>query len=242
MAVGEGLRGVVPAAGEGTRLRPLTDDRPKPLVEVAARPLLAHVLDALVGLGVDEVVVVVGHRGDEVAEAFGDDHRGTPLRYARQAEPLGLADAVLAAAPHLDATFVVVHGDNVLDADLGLLVERHRVTGADATLLVDDVPEAAAAGSSVLAFDGAGRLAGVVEQPDEPPSTTVVRGAYVLEPVALDACRAIEPSGRGEYEMAAAFDRLLDGDRRVETVPLEGACVNVNRPEDVERAERLLAG
>ena len=242
MAAGEGLRGVVPAAGEGTRLRPLTDGRPKALVEVAGRPLLAHVLDALAGLrphGLASVVVVIpaGDAGDAIAGRFGDAYRDTSLVYARQPEPRGLADAVLAAAPHLDGPFVVVHGDNVLDADLATLLARHRATGADATLLVDEVSRDEARGSGVLAFEGA-----FVEKPDDPPSTTVVRGAYVLEPVALEACRAIEPSGRGEYEMAAAFDRLVRWGRRVETVPLEGACVNVNAPADVERAERLLAG
>ena len=236
------MRGVALTAGEGTRLRPLTDDRPKPLVEVAGRPVLAHGLDALVDAGVEAVVVVVGQRGDAVVERFGDAYRGTPLVFARQAAPLGTADAVAAAADRLGGVGLVVHGDNVFDADLGSLVERHRATTADATLLVDEVSPAEARGGGVLAFDADGDLAGVVEKPDDPPSTTVVRGASVLGPAALDACRAVEPSARGEREVADALDRLVADGRSVETVRLEGRCVNVNAPGDVERAERLLGG
>lgn len=236
------MQGVVPTAGEGTRLRPLTADRPKGLVQVAGRPLLAHVFEALVEVGVEELVVVVGYRGEQLVECFGDAFEGVPVRYVEQAEPAGLADAVLTAEDHVDRTFVLLNGDNVVDADLSRLVERHRSTGADATLLVEEVSPDRAAETGVLRFDDEGALAGVVEKPTDPPSTWVTRGCHVYSPAVFHACHLVQPSATGEYELSRAVDLLLAAGRPVETVPLEGRCVNVNDHDDLAAAERLLEG
>ncbi len=236
------MHGVVPAAGEGTRLRPLTEGRPKPLVEVAGRPLLAHVLDQSVELGVEGLVVIVGYEGDQVREAFGDAHRGVPVAYVEQPEPVGLADAVRRAEPHVDGDFVVMNGDNVFDADLSGLLDRHREADADATLLVDEATADEAAATGVLRFDDDGALEGVVEKPVDPPSTRVTRGCYVFSPVAFHACHLVRPSARGEHELSDAVDLLLAAGRPVETVGFEGRCVNVNTPEDLEAAAALVGG
>ncbi|MFB6352660.1 MAG: sugar phosphate nucleotidyltransferase [Halobacteriales archaeon] len=233
------MQGVVPAAGEGTRLRPLTADRPKGLVEVAGRPLLAHVFDALVELEVQELLVIVGYRGDQLREHFGRAYDGVPVRYVEQAGPAGLARAVLAAEDHVDGDFVVLNGDNVVDAALGRVVERHRAAAADATLLVDAVDPERAAEGGVLRFDE-GELAGVVEKPADPPSTTVTRGFHVFSPAVFHACHLVTPSPTGEYELSAAIDLLVHAGAPVETVRLEGQCVNVNTPDDIEAAEQLL--
>ncbi|WP_268105473.1 sugar phosphate nucleotidyltransferase [Natronomonas gomsonensis] len=96
------MYGVVPAVGEGTRLRPLTDDQPKGLVAVASEPLLAHVFATLRESGVDELIVVVGYRKAQIIEYFGDTYRGLPITYVHQREPHGLGHAVLQAAPYVD--------------------------------------------------------------------------------------------------------------------------------------------
>ena len=236
------MRGVVPAAGEGTRLRPLTDDRPKGLVEVGGRPLLAYPLDTLCDLGVEALVVVVGYRGDRIRDRFGEVHRDTPIRYVEQPEPRGLARAVLAAEPHVEGDFLVLNGDNVVDADLGGVVDRHLAAGADATVVVEEVaPERAGAGG-VMTVDDEGRPTGVVEKPADPPSTTALRGFLALSPLVFPACELVRPSATGEYELSAALDLLVHAGATVEAVPLEGRMVNVNTPDDVAAAERLLAG
>lgn len=234
------MKGVVPAAGEGTRLRPHTDDQPKGVVEVAGRPLLAHCFETLLELGVDGLVVVIGYRGDQIVDRFGDTFEGVPVEYVVQDEPVGLADAVRRAGEHIETDFLVCNGDNVFDADLTSLVETHRTAGADATLLIDEVSTDAAAETGVLRFDDDGELAGMVEKPVDPPSTRVSRGCYAFSPAVLHACHLVRPSSRGEYELADAIDLLLRAGRTVETVPLDGRCINVNTPDDLERAERLL--
>lgn len=230
------MQGVVLAAGEGTRLRPLTTDRPKGLVTVAGRPLLAYPFDALAAAGVSEAVVVIGYRGDDIVDRFGDEYRDLSLSYVRQEPRDGLATAVLAAADRLDGPFVVANGDNVLEADLGAVVDRHRAADATATLLVQRVDPATAADTGVVDLDDDGAPVGVVEKPTAPPSTLALTGFFVFDPVVLHACRLVTPSDRGEHELADAIDLLLAADHSVELHRLDGWRVNVNTPEDVSAA------
>jgi glucose-1-phosphate thymidylyltransferase len=217
----------------------LTADHPKPLIEVAGRPLLAYVLDALAVPPVDAFVVVVGYRGGLVRERFGDHHAGRPITYVDQPEPRGLAHAVLQAASVVDGPFLQLNGDNVLSADLSALVARRESTNADAVLLTERVNEAEAREVGVL-VRGADGLR-VVEKPTDPPSREVQTGAFAFSPAVFDACRAIEPSGRGEYELSDAVTHLARTGR-VETLELESGDwrVNVNTPADIETAERHL--
>ena len=232
------MHGLVPAAGRGTRLRPLTDDRPKPLVEVGGRPLLAHVLETL-SPHVESYAVVVGYRGDEIRERFGDSYDGTPITYVEQDEPAGLADAVRRAEPAVDGPVLQLNGDNVLRGNVGEVVATHRERDADATLLVDRVTPERAARGGVLEVEG-GEVVDLVEKPDDPPSRLATTGCFAFSPRIFEACRAVEPSPRGEYELVDAVRWLLRNGGTVETVRFDGWRVNVNEPTDVERAEAAL--
>lgn len=248
------VQGVVPAAGEGTRMRPLTRDRPKGLVKVADRPLLAHVFDALRPVA-SECVVVVGYRGDRILDYFGQSYRDLDLTYVRQSERRGLADALLQAEPHIDEDFVSLNGDNVLRADIGGLVGSHREHGADVTALVERVSRKQASKGAVFELAGDGTdidatsadgknrqpITGIVEKPSDPPSTLVPRGCYVFSSAVFDACRLVEPGPTGERELTDAIDLMLGAGRHLETVPLVGWCSNVNTPEDRDRVARRLA-
>jgi dTDP-glucose pyrophosphorylase len=228
------MQAVVPAAGEGTRLRPHTADQPKGLVEVAGKPLLSYVFETLTDLGVDDIVVVVGYRGEQIREYYGDAFEGIPLSYVDQDERLGLAHAVRQAAPLVDEAFVLLNGDNVFDADLSPMVERHRESDAAVTTVVEEVSRDRAREGGVFAFDD-GEVVGVVEKPDDPPSRTIPRGVSVCSPLLFQACELVTPSHTGEYELSAAFDLLVRAGHDIETVPFEGWCCNVNTVADCER-------
>jgi dTDP-glucose pyrophosphorylase len=233
------MKAVVPAAGEGTRLRPRTADRPKGLVEVAGKPLLSHVFGTLTDLGVSNVVVVTGYRGEAIRSYYGDSFEGADLVYVRQAQRRGLAHALLQAAPHVAGDFVCMNGDNVCRANLRSVIQRHRRVDAGATSLVDDVSRERATEGGVFELDD-GEVVGLTEKPEDPPSTLVPRGFYVFSERIFDACRLVTPAATGEYELSDAVDLLLRAGRRVETVPLEGWCLNVNTPDDCEAvADRL---
>ncbi|WP_262174830.1 nucleotidyltransferase family protein [Haloarcula laminariae] len=235
------MDGVVLAAGEGTRLRPLTAQQPKALVTVAGRPLLSYAFDALLSVGVDRLAVVVGYRGDDIVAHYGDSYRDTPVEYVEQAEQLGTAHALRQAMPAVEAPFVVMNGDNVCRANLDSVVERHRETAAAATLLVESVARGQAETTGVVETDDHGRVVGLVEKPDDPPSTLVNRGFYAFGPEIGPALDRIAPSARGEYEITDAIDDLVGRGHRVETVELTGWCHNVNEPGDRELVAEKLA-
>lgn len=228
------MQAIVPAAGEGTRLRPLTADRPKGLVDVAGEPLLTHIFESLLAAGVDEIVVVVGYRGDDVVDYYGDDFRGVPLTYAWQDEQLGLGHAVLTAEEFVSGDVVVWNGDNVGAVDLAGLIERHRERGVAAMLLVEEVSRERASEGAVFVLED-GEPVGVVEKPDAPPSTLVPRGVFVFSDRLFEALHRIEPSERGEYELTDAVDLLVKGAAGVETVGIDGWLLNVNTMADIKR-------
>jgi dTDP-glucose pyrophosphorylase len=235
------MQAIVPAAGEGTRLRPLTANKPKGLVDVAGRPILTHVFESLRAAGVDEIVVVVGYRGDDIVAHYGDDFRGVPLTYVWQEEQLGLGHAVLAASESVSGDVVVWNGDNVGAVDLSGLIDHHRDAGAAATLLIDEVSRERAQEGAVFVLDD-GEPVGVVEKPDDPPSTLIPLGVFVFSPQVFEALRRVAPSDRGEYELADAVDRLFGEEGGVEVVRLDGWVTNVNTVADVERVEGWIDG
>jgi glucose-1-phosphate thymidylyltransferase len=234
------MKAVIPAAGRGTRLRPLTDDRPKPLVDVAGQPLLSHGLSQLADLGVSEFVIVVGYRKEAIIDHYGDEFAGVPITYVHQREPKGLANAVLHAEREVADDFLVFNADDAIAGNLGDVVERQREDGVDATLLVDEVSRDVAAETGVFVTDDDGRLDAVVEKPDDPPSTSVLTGLFAFDPDVFHACHLVQPSDRDEYELTDAIDLFLRADRRVETVAFEGDRVNVNTPSDRDRATELV--
>ena len=230
---------VIPAAGRGSRLSDLTDDRPKGLVDVAGRPLLAHAFETAVEAGADKLVVIVGYEAGQIVDRFGDAFAGIPITYVHQREREGLGHAVLQAKPYVDGTFLLVNGDNVFVGSVEPAVAG--VEGADAVLAVEEVSPAVARTTGVIETDERGRVSGIVEKPAEPSSTLVTTGCYVLPEDVFHACALLRPSAEGEYQLSEAVGLLVRAGYEVATVRL-GERVNVNTPADVERASELVRG
>jgi bifunctional UDP-N-acetylglucosamine pyrophosphorylase/glucosamine-1-phosphate N-acetyltransferase len=220
------MQAVILAAGEGTRMRPLTESVPKPMLPVGDRPLVAHTVDAAVDAGATELVFVVGYEADRVREHFGDEYRGVQLSYAVQEEQLGTAHAAAAAREHLDGDFVVLNGDDLYDrAAIEALFDACPAVGA---YRVDDPRP-----YGVFSLDGE-RVTGVVEKPDDPPSNRVNVGAYHFPAEAADWLTEVEESERGEYEITDVVERLV-GAREVRAVPVE-RWLGVGRPWELLEA------
>ncbi|SFR49092.1 MULTISPECIES: UTP--glucose-1-phosphate uridylyltransferase AglF [Halorubrum] len=234
------MKAVILAAGKGTRLKPLTDDQPKALVEVDGRPLLEHVFEQLVEVGISEFVVVVGYRKSQIIDRYGDSFRGVPITYAHQREQLGLAHALLQAKPYVDEEFALMLGDNVFDANLGDVIDRQRRGDVDAAFLVEEVPIEEASRYGVCETTEDGEIVEVVEKPDDPPSNLVMTGFYTFSPAIFHACHLVQASDRGEYELPDTIDLLLESGRSIDAIPMDGWRVDVGYPEDRDRAERLL--
>jgi bifunctional UDP-N-acetylglucosamine pyrophosphorylase/glucosamine-1-phosphate N-acetyltransferase len=225
------MQTVILAAGEGTRMRPLTDATPKPMLPVADRPLVAHTADAAVDAGVDELVFVVGYRAQQVRSYFGERYRGVPVAYARQEEQLGTAHAVAAARDHLDGDFAVLNGDDLYDpASLDDLLSGGPAVG---TYRVEN-PRA----YGVFEVSD-GVVTGVVEKPDDPPSDRVNVGAYVF-PAEARAWLDVPASERGEHELTDVLERAIE-ETTLRTVPVE-RWLGVGRPWELLEANEWKLG
>jgi len=236
------MKAVVLAAGEGTRLRPLTEDKPKGMVEVAEEPLLTHCFDQLIELGADELVVVVGYRKERIIDHYGDAYEGVPITYAHQREQKGLAHALLTVEEHIDDDFMLILGDNIFEANLHDVVRRQREDRADAAFLVEEVPWEEASRYGVCDTNQYGEITDVVEKPEDPPSNLVMTGFYTFSPAIFHACHLVQPSDREEYEISDAIDLLLQSGRTIDAIPLDGWRIDVGYPEDREEADARLSG
>ncbi|HKK28196.1 MAG TPA: nucleotidyltransferase family protein, partial [Gemmatimonadota bacterium] len=118
------MQAIIPLAGKGTRLRPHTHSRPKPLVRVANRPVLDHVLERLERVGVDDVICITGHLQDQIKAHLEERHPELRRTYVEQVEQLGTADAIRLAEPHVDGPVLIVFVDTIFEADLGIIERR----------------------------------------------------------------------------------------------------------------------
>ncbi len=181
-------KAVILAAGEGTRLRPLTLDRPKPMLPIAGRPLLEHTLNWLRRYGITEVAINLHYRPQAIRDYFGDGQRfGLTITYSYEPVIRGTAGALHPLRPFLDETFVIVYGDVLTDLDLGALIAFHRARpGAWMTLSLYRVPNPTEKG--IVALDETGRIVRFVEKPapDRVFSDLASAGVIITEAAILD--------------------------------------------------------
>jgi len=234
------MEAVVLAAGKGTRLQPLTDDKPKGMVEVAGKPILTHCFEQLIELGADHLAVVVGYRKERIIQHYGDEFEGVPITYTHQREQKGLAHALLTVEQHVDGDFMLMLGDNIFRANLHDVVKRHSEERTDAAFLVEEVPWEEASRYGVCDTNSYGEIVEVIEKPDDPPSNLVMTGFYTFTPAIFHACHLVQPSNRNEYELSDAVDLLLHSGRTIDAIGLDGWRVDVGYPEDRDEAERRL--
>jgi glucose-1-phosphate thymidylyltransferase len=201
------VRGVILAGGSGTRLHPLTRITNKHLLPIYDRPMVTYAIEALVGAGITEIMLVTGgtHAG-EFLRLLGNGHEYgiDRLLYAYQDRPGGIAEALGLAERFADGDRVLVMlADNVVEQSIRPLVENFKRQQAGARLLLARVEDPVHLRNlGVPAFDGeGGRVTGIVEKPVDPPSTFAVTGIYCYEASVFKVIPTLEPSGRGELEI-----------------------------------------
>jgi bifunctional UDP-N-acetylglucosamine pyrophosphorylase/glucosamine-1-phosphate N-acetyltransferase len=227
------MYGVVLAAGQGTRMRPLTDSRPKPLLPAAGRPLLEHVFDACADV-VEEFVVVIGYRGTDVIDRLGGSYRGTPISYVEQATAEGTAHAIAQARSVVDDRFVVLNGDVLVDPGLA-----RALAAADGhAIATTRVPDPSSYGVVSVGDDGS--LEAIVEKPADPPTDLANVGCYAFDPEVFAYIDRTGRSDRGEYEITETLGLLLGDGREVSVVEYDGRWLDVGRPWELLAANELL--
>ncbi len=181
------MKAVILAGGEGTRLRPLTSNQPKPMLPMANRPMMEHIVALLAEHGFDDIVVTVAFLANQIRNHFGDgSDYGVRLRYATEETPLGTAGSVRNAADELDDTFLVIAGDVLTDIDLTEVVKAHQAANAFGTIALKRVDNPLEFGIVITREDG--HIERFLEKPTwgQVFSDTINTGIYVLEPGIFD--------------------------------------------------------
>jgi len=201
------MKAVVMAGGAGSRLRPMTVGRPKPMLPLVNQVVLGHILDLLRTHKITDVVVTLQYMASAIEDFFGDGSSyGTRLRYVVEETPLGTAGSVANARQYLDDTFLVISGDAVTNFNLQEIIDFHKAKRSMATLALYHVAEPLDYG--VIVTDEQGRINRFLEKPSwgEVASDTANTGIYVLEPEVLD----LIPAGESYDWGAEVFPRMLE--------------------------------
>ncbi|MDH6145930.1 mannose-1-phosphate guanylyltransferase/phosphomannomutase [Kitasatospora sp. GP30] len=229
------MKAVVMAGGEGTRLRPMTSSMPKPLLPVANRPIMEHVLRLLKRHGLTDTVVTVQFLASLVKNYFGDgEELGMNLTYANEEVPLGTAGSVKNAEDALrDDSFLVISGDALTDFDLTELIAFHRSKGALVTVCLTRVPNPLEFGITIVDDDG--RVERFLEKPTwgQVFSDTVNTGIYVMEPEVFDYVAAGTPVDWS----SDVFPQLLKEGKPVYGYVAEGYWEDVGTHESYGKAQ-----
>lgn len=211
---------IVPLAGKGTRLLPLTKRVPKPLVRVAGRPVMDYVMDAVKGLDVDELIVITGHLKD-VVERYIVERYDVKATFVEQKTLDGTAGAINLARPHVDSPVLIIFVDTVFEADLSLI---NRVD-ADGIIWAKEVEDYQRFG--VIVTDAGGYMTRIVEKPSTPVSRLANIGLQYIKDwkMLFDGIAHVlkQPPGKGgEYYLTDAFQYMVDRGRRLLTAPVAG--------------------
>ncbi len=230
------MKAIIPVAGQGTRLRPHTHTIPKVLLQVAGKPIVGHILDELKPLGIDELVMVVGYRGDMIQEYVNTSY-SYKTTFVEQKELLGLGHAIYLAAKEAGSgPTLIILGDTVFRADMRPIMEaQHALLG------VKPVEDPRRFG---IAEVKNGRVVRLVEKPDRPSSNLAIVGIYFLPDLAplLECLERIVSENRttkGEIQLTDALQLLLDQGVDMRPLPVEG-WLDCGKPETLLDTNRQL--
>jgi len=230
------MKVIIPLAGFGTRLRPHTYTKPKPLVNVAGKPVLGHILDKLAGLDIEEIIFITGYLGDQI-EAYVSSHYDFPARYVEQKELKGQAHALYLTRDYVEGPVLIIFVDTIFETDLSDL----QSTTADGILYVKQVEDPRRFGVAMLED---GHVARLIEKPTSFEHNLAVIGVYYLRDSAW-LMRAIEELIRldiktqGEYFLADALQIMIDQGARLEARRLD-VWEDCGKPETVLHTNRYL--
>jgi NDP-sugar pyrophosphorylase family protein len=234
-------KAVILAAGEGTRLRPLTLDRPKPMLPVGGRPLLERTITWLRGYGITEVAINLHYRPEAIREHFGKGERlGVAITYSYEPTLRGASGALQPLRGLLDETFVIVYGDVLTDLDLDALAAYHRAA-PDALMTLSLVRMENPTEKGIVALDAAGRITRFVEKPpaDQVFSDLGSAGVIIAEPGILDFIPADGFDDIGHH----LLPRLLAAGIPVYgwTLPESSTLIDIGSPEQYAQAQAWVA-
>lgn len=235
------MKAVILAAGQGTRLRPVTLTMPKPLVPVANKSLIAYAIDVLKRSGLVEIGIVVHDMQSPILKHLGDGSKlGVRLEYIVQEQQLGLAHAIGLCQSFVgDEPFCVFLGDNIFQDQMETLFSTFEASDSEVALALGEVSDPSRFGIVELKDD---RVVRMVEKPKDPPSNLAICGVYLLRPSIFDAISRIKPSWRNELEITDAIQTLISDGCKVSPYILKGWWIDAGKPDAIIQANQLVLG
>lgn len=232
------MKAIIPAAGLGTRLRPLTFTRPKPVLRVAGEPIIRHAIHTLTEAGIRDIGIIVSEVTRAEIQHAVRELTHLNLTLIDQTRQLGLGHAVLTAREWVAGEdFCVYLGDNLFEEGARPYVDTFRQTRPDALIALVEVADPTAFGVAELQGN---RIVRLVEKPKNPPSKMAVAGLYCFTPRIFEMLDGMPPSARGEYEITDGIQRLIDSGANVQGQQVRGWWKDTGRPDDLLEANRLL--
>ena len=230
------MKGVIVAAGKGTRLLPLTEKVPKPMIDVGGKPILWHIIELLKRHGIKDIIITTHHLAGSIHEYFRDGRDlGVNILYTVEKELVGPAGGVKPLEGFLEDTFAVVYGDNLTNADLSAMAKLHREKDASATIGVyreTRNPQS----KGIIETDGDGRIVSFEEKPEKPKSNLASGAVYILEPSVFKHIK----NGFCDFGKDV-FPSMLRAGERMYVFEVE-RLVDVGTFESLEKARKDFSG
>ncbi len=224
------MRAFILAAGEGTRMWPLTENRPKPLIPLANKPIIEHIMDSLVDAGVKKISVLIGYEGRKIIERYGYSYRDAKIDYVYQKERRGTGDAVLYAEKFDDEEFLILNGDLLFGKDA---IKKIIENGSNSLLSV--LVEYA---ESYGAMMGREYLEKIKEKEKGLKNAWINAGIYILDREIFKFLHEVKPSPRGEIELTSALN-MMAKEKKIKIVRYEGMWMDIGKPWDLLKAIEL---
>lgn len=233
------MKAIILAAGKGTRMRPLTNKIPKPLIPICNLPTLIFVIEKILKSGINNIGLVISPDDQEYFKVFIEEFNlQNSLNLILQKEPLGVAHAVKQAKSFIkDDDFLLYLGDNLIKDNLKIFKEKFENDSANALLLLKEIDDPKMFG--VAEIDSQGKLIGIEEKPLEPKSNLAVSGLYFFKNIILDEIENIEFSRRGELEITDAIISLMNKGN-INGVKLKGWWIDTGSREQILEANSLV--
>ena len=228
------MQAIILVGGFGTRLRPLTNDRPKQILTVGNKPMLENVVEKLSQHGITEVILSMGFRPDVFIDTYPEEMcAGLPIKYVVELTPLDTAGAIRFSALEsgVDNTFLVCNGDVITEIDLSKLISSHKEMDAEATISLTPTDNPSRYG--VVPIDDSGQVTGFIEKPSGPDFETnlINAGYYVMEPSVIGRI----PKGRPVSVETEIFPKMVE-DKRLFAVSSDSYWIDAGTPETYLKA------
>lgn len=228
------MQAVILAAGEGTRMRPLTENRPKVMLPIGNRPMLEHIINEVRDAGIKDIILIVGYRKESVMDYFGDGSRcGVSIRYITQESQSGTGHAFGMAASICEDRFIALNGDVMVTSGH---IRKVICRDEDAVITVKEVDDPRAYG--VIERDG-GRVTRIIEKSPEPPTNLANAGVYLFDRSIFDAIARTKLSPRGEIEITDSLQCLIDSGKTVGYERMDDQWLDVGRPWELLMANEI---